>query len=247
MSSRPTRGMVLAAGLGTRMRSVSETIPKPLVRVAGKPLIARALESLERAGVTGIVVNTHHLAVQIESFLANHTDRTDAPGIRISREEERLETGGGVRRALPWLGDDAFYVVNSDVVLAEAGTPALSRLAAAWDGEAMDALLLVCPLPRTLGYDGAGDFFRHEDGRLSRRGWAQAAPFVFTGTQVLHPRLFVDAPAGAYSLNRHYDEALLAGRLFGLEHRGHMLHVGSPDGLEAAERYLAAGQSGESG
>ena len=247
MSARPSRGMVLAAGLGTRMRSVCETIPKPLVRVGGKPLIAHALERLERAGVTDIVVNTHHLAAQIEDFLAERADRPGAPRIHISHEEERLETGGGVRRALPLLGDDAFYVVNSDVVLAEGGTPALSRLAAAWDGEAMDALLLVCPLPRTLGYDGAGDFFRHEDGRLSRRGRAQAAPFVFTGTQILHPRLFVDAPAGAYSLNRHYDEALLAGRLFGLEHRGHMLHVGSPEGLEAAERYLAAEQSGESG
>ena len=247
MSARPSRGMVLAAGLGTRMRSVSDAVPKPLVRVGGKPLIAHALERLERAGVTGIVVNTHHLAAQIESFLANHTDRPGAPAIRISHEAERLETGGGVRRALPWLGDDAFYVVNSDVVLAEGGTAALPRLAAAWNGEAMDALLLVCPLPRTLGYDGAGDFFRHGDGRLSRRGRAQAAPFVFTGTQILHPRLFVDAPAGAYSLNRHYDEALLAGRLFGLEHRGHMLHVGSPEGLEAAERYLAAGQSGEGG
>ena len=247
MSARPTRGMVLAAGLGTRMRSVSETIPKPLVRVGGKPLIAHALESLEGAGVNDIVVNTHHLAAQIEAFLAERADRPGAPHIRISHEEERLETGGGVRRALPLLGDDAFYVVNGDVVLAEGGTPALSRLAAVWDGEAMDALLLVCPLPRTLGYDGAGDFFRHEDGRLSRRGRAQAAPFVFTGTQILHPRLFVEAPDGAYSLNRHYDEALLAGRLFGLEHRGHMLHVGSPEGLEAAEHYLAAGRRGEDG
>ena len=247
MSARPTRGMVLAAGLGTRMRAVSNTVPKPLVSVGGKPLIAHALERLERAGVTDIVVNTHHLAAQIEAFLAERADRPGAPRIHISHEEERLETGGGVRRALPWLGDDEFYVVNSDVVLAEGGTPALPRLAAAWDGEAMDALLLVCPLPRTLGYDGAGDFFRHEDGRLSRRGRAQAAPFVFTGTQLLHPRLFVGAPAGAYSLNRHYDEALLAGRLFGLEHRGHMLHVGSPEGLEAAKRYLAAGRRGEDG
>ena len=110
MSGRPTRGMVLAAGLGTRMRPVSETIPKPLVRVAGKPLIAHALESLERAGVTDIVVNTHHLAVQIEAFLDTYAARPDAPRIHISREVERMETGGGVRRALPWLGDDAFYV-----------------------------------------------------------------------------------------------------------------------------------------
>lgn len=247
MSARPTRGMVLAAGLGTRMRAVSDTIPKPLIRVGDKPLIAHALESLERAGVTDIVVNTHHLAAQIETFLADHAARPGAPSIHLSREEERLETGGGVRRALPWLGDDAFYVMNSDVVLAEGGAPALPRLASAWDGRTMDALLLVCPLTHALGYDGAGDFFQHGDGRLSRRGRAQAAPFVFTGTQVLHSRLFVDAPAGAYSLNRHYDEAILTGRLFGLEHRGHMLHVGSPAGLEAAERYLAAGPREEGG
>ncbi len=247
MSARPTRGMVLAAGLGTRMRPVSQSIPKPLVRFDDKPLIAYALESLERAGVTDIVVNTHHLAAQIETFLADYAVRPGAPNIHISHEEERLETGGGVRRALPWLGDDAFYVVNSDVVLAEDSAPALARMAKAWDGQAMDALLLLSPLARALGYGGAGDFFRHEDGRLSRRGRAQAAPFVFTGTQVLHPRLFADAPAGAYSLNRHYDEAILGGRLFGLVHLGYMLHVGSPSGLEAAERYLAGERRGEAG
>ena len=247
MSAGPKRGMVLAAGLGTRMGALSETVPKPLVPVAGKPLIAHALESLERAGVSDIVVNTHHLAAQIESFLADHEERSGAPRIRVSREEKRLETGGGVCQALHWLGDDAFYVLNSDVVLAEGGTPALTRLAAAWDGERMDALLLICPLARALGYEGAGDFFCHEDGRLGRRGRAQAAPFVFTGTQLLHPRLFSTAPSGAYSLNRHYDQAILTGHLFGLVHHGHTLHVGSPAGLEAAERYLAAGPRGEDG
>ena len=247
MSARPTRGMVLAAGLGTRMGALSETIPKPLVRVGDKPLIAHVLEGLERAGVAEVVVNTHHLAAQIEAFLDTFAARPGASRIRISREAERLETGGGVRRALPWLGDDAFFVVNSDVVLAGNGASALQRLAAAWDGEAMDALLLLCPVARALGYGGAGDFFCHEDRRLSRRGSAQTAPFVFTGTQLLHPRLFADAPAGAYSLNRHYDEALLAGRLFGLVHGGHMLHVGSPKGLEAAERYLAGDPEGRSG
>ena len=247
MSARPARGMVLAAGLGTRMGTLGETVPKPLVQVDGKPLIAHVLERLKLAGVAEIVVNTHHLATQIEAFLADYAARPGALRIHISREDERLETGGGVRQALPWLGDDAFYVVNSDVVLAEGSAPALPRLAEAWDGETMDALLLLCPLARALGYDGAGDFFCHKDGRLSRRGRAQAAPFVFTGTQVLHPRLFAEAPAGAYSLNRHYDEAILTGRLFGLVHSGHMLHVGSPAGLEAAERYLAGGRRGDGG
>ena len=247
MSAGLTRGMVLAAGLGTRMRAVSETIPKPLVPLAGRPLIAHALESLERAGATEVVVNTHHLAAQIESFLADYAARPSAPRIRVSREEERLETGGGVRQALGWLGDDAFYVLNSDAVIAERGEPALARLAEAWDEEAMDALLLLCPRDSALGCGGAGDFFRDDAGRLSRRGAAATAPHIFTGVQLLHPRLFADAPTGAYSLNRHYDEAILAGRLFGLVHRGHMLHVGSPEGLEAAERYLGGERWREGG
>ena len=191
MSAGPKRGMVLAAGLGTRMRALSETIPKPLVPLAGKPLIAYALESLERAGVDEIVVNTHHLAAQIELFLADYAARPGAPRIRISHEEERLETGGGVRQALGWLGDDAFYVLNSDAVIANCGAPALERLAEAWDGEAMDALLLLCPLARALGCGGGGDFFRDRDGRLGRRGAAATAPYMFTGVQLLHPRLFV--------------------------------------------------------
>ncbi len=247
MSARPTHGMVLAAGLGTRMRAVSETTPKPLVPLCGRPLIAYALESLGGAGVGEVVVNTHHRAAQIEAFLSACAARPGAPRIRISREAERLETGGGVRRALPWLGEGPFYVLNSDVVLAEEGAPALERLAEAWDGRAMDALLLVCPGARAPGYAGAGDFFRDDDGRLARRGGAAAAPFVFTGVQLLHPRLFAAAPEGAYSLNRHYDEAILVGRLFGLAHRGVMLHVGSPAGLAAAERHLGAARCGAEG
>lgn len=245
MSARSARGMVLAAGLGTRMGALSDTVPKPLVSVAGKPLIAYSLERLERAGMAEIVVNTHHLAAQIEAFLADYAARPGALRIHISREDERLETGGGVRQALSWFGTAAFYVLNSDVVIVEQGAPALARMAQAWDGETMDALLLLCPPARALGYEGAGDFFRHESGRLRRRGKAATAPFVFTGTQVLHPRLFANAPAGAYSLNRHYDEALRADRLFGLVHSGVMLHVGSPAGLEAAERYLTAERRGE--
>ena len=247
MSARPRRGMVLAAGLGTRMRAVSEAVPKPLVPVGGRPLIAHALENLVRAGVGEIVVNTHYRAAQIEALLADVAARPGAPRIHVSREAERLETGGGVRQALRWLGDDAFYVLNSDVVVAEQGTPALARLAAAWDAEAMDALLLLCPRARALGYDGMGDFFRDGDGRLSRRGAAAEAPFVFTGIQLLHPRLFAGAPDGAYSLNRHYDEAILSGRLFGLEHRGVMLHVGSPAGLRAAEDHFGGGWGGAGG
>ena len=244
--------MVLAAGLGTRMRAVSETLPKPLVPLAGRPLIAYALKNLAQGGVDEVVVNTHHRAAQVEAFLAAHAARPGAPRIRISREAVRLETGGGVRQALEMLGDGPFYVLNSDVVVADQGTPALARLAEAWEDRAMDALLLLCPRARVLGHDGKGDFFRDADGRLSRRGLgrrgaAPAAPFTFTGVQLLHPRLFAAAPAGAYSLNRHYDEAIRAGRLFGLVHRGRVLHVGSPAGLAQAESHLGSGRKGEGG
>ncbi len=247
MILRPRRGMVLAAGLGLRMRAVSETLPKPLVPLAGRPLVAHALGRLAQAGVDEIVVNTHHRAEQVESFLAAHAAAAASPRIHISREAERLETGGGVRRALPRLGEGPFYVLNSDVVLVERDAPALARLAWAWDEVAMDALLLLCPRARMSGHAGAGDFFREPDGRLARRGAAPGAPFVFTGVQLLHPRLFAAAPDGAYSLNRHYDEAIGRGRLFGLVHRGLALHVGSPAGLAEAARILGGGAGGESG
>ena len=238
MSTRPRRAMVLAAGLGTRMRAADPTRPKPLVPLGGKPLIAHALASLRDAGIQEIVVNTHYRAAEIEAFLAARAAGSGAPLTRVSREETRLETGGGVRRALGTLGGDPFYVMNSDVVIVERGAPALARLAAAWDDGRMDALLLLCPANRARGHDGAGDFFLGDDRRPRRRGREARAPFVFTGVQLLHPRLFADAPDGPYSLNRHYDEAIASGRLFGLVHRGLMLHAGSPAGLAAGERYF---------
>ncbi len=238
MSTRPLRAMVLAAGLGTRLRAADPARPKPLVPLGGKPLIAYALAELEQAGIREIVVNTHYRAAEIEAVLAAHAAEPGAAHIHISREETRLETGGGVRRALDTLGGAPFYVMNSDVVIIDCGAPALSRLAEAWDERAMDALLLVCPAARVRGHDGAGDFFLDGDRRLRRRGAEARAPFVFTGVQILHPRLFAGAPDGAYSLNRHYDEAIAAGRLFGFAHRGLMLHVGSPAGLAAGEQYF---------
>ena len=239
VSTGPQRAMVLAAGLGLRMRAADPTRPKPLVPLGGRPLMAHALAGLKAAGVREVVVNTHYRAAQIEAFLAAWAAAPGAPRVHVSREEARLETGGGVRRALDRLGAGPFYVVNSDVVIVDAGAPALSRLAAAWDGGAMDALLLVCPAVRMRGHDGAGDFFLTDDRRLKRRGDAAAAPYVFTGAQILHPRLFTDAPDGAYSLNRHYDEAVARGRLFGLAHRGSAIHVGSPAGLAAGAAHFA--------
>lgn len=227
--------MVLAAGLGLRMRPITETMPKPLVPLAGRTLLDRALDALADVGVTDAVVNTHYLPQMIEAHLAGRA----APRIVISREDDLLETGGGVARALPALGGEAFFVVNADIAWEDGPTPALSRLAASWDDGAMDALLLLQPVDAAPGYDGAGDFARDGDGRLRRRDGA-AAPYVFTGVQILHPRLFAGAPAGAFSLNLLFDAALAAGRLFGLAHDAAWYHVGTPVALAEAERLIAA-------
>jgi MurNAc alpha-1-phosphate uridylyltransferase len=202
-------------------------------------MLDRALDALARAGVSLAVVNVHHLAPQIEARLASRA----RPAIRISREDELLETGGGIAKAISHFGAEPFFAVNADIVWMDGKTPALARLAKTWNGDRMDALLLVQPVERAVGYDGAGDFALTRDGRLERRGAAPSAPFVFAGVQILHPRLFADAPHGAFSLNLLYDRAHGAGRLFGLAHDGGWLHVGTMDGLAAAERALA-GPSG---
>lgn len=227
--------MVLAAGLGLRLRPLTDKVPKPLVRVAGRTMLDRVLDHLVVAGVERAVVNSHHLADQIEAHLAAR----DAPPVVLSHEPELLETGGGIVRALPRLGPRAFYAANADIIWADGPTPALARLAAAWNDDAMDALLLVHPHGRAVGFDGAGDFFRARSGALRRRGGRSRAPYVFTGVQVLHPRLFDGAPAGAFSMNVLYDRALADGRLFGLVHDGDWFHVGTPAALAEAETILA--------
>ncbi len=231
---RVTRAFVLAAGKGTRMRPLTDRVPKPLVEVAGRPMIDFVLDRLAPAGVEEAVVNTHHLAETVEAHLA-HRRR---PRIRISRETVLLETGGGVVRARDHLGSTPFFVVNSDGLWREKGVPALSRLAAAWDDAAMDALLLVHATEAAFGYDGVGDFEMGDDGRLARRD-GTSARFVFMGVQLLHPRLLRDAPDGAFSLNLLYDRALAAERLHGLAHTGDWFHVGTPEALIAAERAFA--------
>lgn len=233
----PVNAMVLAAGLGLRLRPITERMPKPLVSVAGRTMLDRALDALDAAGVEACVVNTHYLGQMVEDHVAART----RPRIHVSREDVLLDTGGGVARVLPLLGGGPFYVVNADIVWDEGpGLPALARLAQTFDPDRMDALLLVVPVKRAVGYDGAGDFFLDADSVLRRRGAADAAPFVFTGLQVLHPRLITDAPDGPFSLNVLYDRALAAGRLFGLAHAGRWFHVGTPDGLDLVEAALAA-------
>ena len=235
-SRAPRRGMVLAAGLGLRMRPITETIPKPLIRVAGRTLLDRAIDRLREAGVAEIVVNAHYLGAQIERHLRDR----QGPRCTVSFEPARLETGGGVARALPLLGDDAFFVVNSDIILLNGPRPALANLAAAWDGSRMDALLLLHRVVAAPGYDGAGDFFMGQRGRLRRRQDPHLAPFLFTGVQMLHPRLFSQAPAGAFSLNVLYDRAMMAGRLHGLVHDGQWFHVGQPRQIDTVAACLAS-------
>jgi len=230
--------MVLAAGLGKRMRAANDTLPKPLIPLAGKPLIDYAIDALIAAGVEKIVVNVHYKAAQLVEHLGRSPQR--APRIVISHEEIRLETGGGVANALADLGDEPFFVLNSDSILCGNPGTALKLLGADWRDDVMDACLLVCPKAQARGFDGAGDFFIEDGGKLRRRGTAQQAPFIFTGVQLLHPRLFSRVPPGPYSLNRHYDEALAEGRLHGAIHNNVWLHVGSPAGLQQAETYFAA-------
>jgi MurNAc alpha-1-phosphate uridylyltransferase len=230
-ATAPARAMVLAAGLGLRMRPLTLSTPKPLVPVAGRTMLDRALDRLVDAGVDLAVVNTHWLPEQVEAALATRRDIS----IRISHEEILLETGGGVAKALPFLGGDPFYVVNADIVWRDGATPALARLARQWNEETMDVLLLVAGAVRATGYDGSGDFLMDPVGRLSRRPERQIAPFVFTGVQIVHPRLFADAPEGPFSLNVLYDRAAEAGRLHGLAHDGEWYHVGTPDAIALAE------------
>ncbi|MEX2644317.1 MAG: nucleotidyltransferase family protein [Acetobacterales bacterium] len=234
MSTVVTRGMVLAAGLGERMRPITATLPKPLVQVGGKTLLDHALDRLSAAGVTEVVVNVHHLADRI----VQHLEGRHEPEVRISAEQDRLETGGGVAKALPMLGNEPFYVSNGDTLWLDGATPALRRLASQWDHSRMDALLLVFPGARAEGYEGAGDFVLDPLGQARRRREREVAPFVFTGVQLLHPHLFRDAPDGPFSLNLLYDRAAEAGRLYAIVHDGMWLHIGTPEAIGAAEDYL---------
>lgn len=228
--------MVLAAGLGLRMRPITETTPKPLITVAGRTLLDRTIDRFEDAGVETVAVNVHHLASQV----IDHLKGRATPRIVISDETDRLlETGGGIKKALPLLGPDPFFAANSDAIILNGHTPALSRMADQWNGEAMDGLLLLHSTVEAYGYQGRGDFHADPQGRLTRRRENEVVPFLFTGVQLLHPRLFDGAPDGPFSMNVLYDRALDAGRLYGIVHDGDWFHVGDPDGLAQAESYMA--------
>ena len=232
----PRRAMVLAAGLGKRMRPLTDTLPKPLVAVAGKPLLDHVLDRLTDAGVEHAVVNVHYLG----ETNVDHLKPRDRPKIAISDETGvLLETGGGVVKALPLLGDAPFFHINSDTIWIDGVKPNLVRLAEAFDPARMDALLLLAPTAGSIGYDGRGDFAMTPDGVLERRGERAVAPFVYAGAAILSPRLFDGAPQGAFSLTVLFDRAIEAGRLFGLRLEGLWMHVGTPKAIGEAEAAIA--------
>jgi N-acetyl-alpha-D-muramate 1-phosphate uridylyltransferase len=233
----PKSAMVLAAGLGTRMRPYNGAVPKPLVTVGGKSLIDYGLDRLAHADVEQAVVNVHHLAGAIERHLAARRK----PHIVISDERgELLGTGGGIAKALPLLGDAPFFLVNSDTLWLDGAKPNFVRLAESFDRQSMDALLLLAPTAGSLGYEGRGDYAMRPDGRLRRRGTDETVPFIYAGAAILSPALFAAAPAGPFALTLLFDRAGEQGRLFGLRLEGTWMHVGTPEAVAAAEAALAA-------
>jgi len=233
----PRRAMVLAAGIGIRMRPLTDHMPKPLVSVGGRALIDHVLDRLAGAGVERAVVNVHHFADQIERHLAGHV----RPQLIISDERERLlDTGGGIVNALATLGREPFFLVNADTIWIEGVRPNLSRLAAAFDPAEMDGLLLLAPTATSIGYEGRGDYALAADGRLRRRAEREIVPFVYAGAGILSPSLFHNAPDGPFSLTRLFDRAEAQGRLHGLRLEGLWMHVGTPAAIAEAEAAVIA-------
>lgn len=227
--------MVLSAGLGKRMRPLSTTRPKPLVRVAGRTLIDHCLDKLDDAGVARAVVNVHYLPDQ----LVAHLDARKSPQIAISDEREALlETGGGLIKAQPLIGSDPFFCLNSDNIWLDGPVNAFAALSEAWDAERMDALLLLVPHARAFNYRGKGDFHLDPLGRISRRRNGRIAPFIFSGIQLVSRRLLRDAPEGAFSTSVLWNRAIDEGRLYGLSHTGLWFEVGAPEMIAPTEQAL---------
>ncbi|MFN3213391.1 MAG: nucleotidyltransferase family protein [Henriciella sp.] len=235
MTDMPHTAMVLAAGLGTRMRPLTDSTAKPLLEVAGRSMLDRLLDNLVGAGVARAVINVHWCADLVEAHLANRTD------IEIIISDERaqvLETGGGLAKARPLLGDDPIFVVNTDAFWEPTGAGPLKALALSFKIELMDELLLLADTKRCLGFPGAGDFFRDDKGVLSRRGEAASAPWAYAGVRILKPQLYDGAPVEPFSANRIWNDLIPKARLHGLPLDRFWLHVGDPDALKHAEFWL---------
>lgn len=235
MRNTPKTAMVLAAGLGKRLRPITDDRPKPLVEVAGQPLILHALNQLARAGVERAVVNLHYKPEMIEAALSGYSQ----PRIELSHEAELLETGGGVKKALPLLGE-TFFALNADVFWLDGAGLTLGRLGEAFDSERMDVLLLMQRTVGATGYEGLGDYFVDPLGAPRRRGEREIAPYIFAGIQIIHRRLFDAVTDTVFSLKKLYDRAEDSGRLGAIIHDGEWFHIGTPEGLAATRARLAS-------
>ena len=232
----PRTAMIMAAGLGKRMRPLTATTPKPLIPVGGKPLLDHVLEKLAAAGVKKAVVNVHYLADAVEAHLA-----TRAHGLEVAISDERsllMETGGGLVQAAPLIDSDPFIALNSDNLWVDGPADTLKLLASHWDDAKMDALLLLVPLARAENHRGMGDFHMDRSGRLRRRDRSHVAPFVYTGIQMVSKRLLRDAPEGPFSTNILWDRAIEEGRCFGAVHQGLWFDVGTPQSIPMTEAAL---------
>lgn len=231
----PGTAMVLAAGLGTRMRPITETMPKPLVRIAGKTLLDWGLDSLATAGVGQAVVNVHHFPEQIAAHLAGRS----RPKVTISDESERLlDSAGGIVKALPFLGSEPFFILNADTFWIDRSGSNLGALALAWDPAAMDILIMLADLQSATGHSGKSDFLLGTDGRLARSGGAPKG-LIYAGAAIAHPRVFTGAEAKPHSLNLYFDRAIASGRLFGHRMDGRWITVGTPEAIPQAEAAVA--------
>lgn len=228
-------GMVLAAGLGKRMRPLTLNTPKPLIEVAGRTMADRAVDRLVEVGVTNVVLNISYLGDQI----AAHFDNRHDVNINLSQESEPLETGGGVQKALGLLQGDAFYVLNGDAVLLNGPTPALERMASKWKRQDLDVLMLLHPSSKAIGYEGRGDFTLSPDGIPAFREEQDTVPYIFSGVQILSRKAFEGRNTGSWSLRDIYQDAIKKGRARAIVHDGDWLHVGTPEGLDLAESYFA--------
>lgn len=239
MTAKLSTAMLMAAGLGKRMRPLTATRPKPLVRVAGKALIDHALDKIEAAGIGRVIVNVHYLP---DSVIAHLNARKSGAEYLISDERDKLlETGGGLMKAASLLGDAPFLCANSDNLWVDGPRDSILMLAELWDDAKMDALLLMIPHARATCHTGPGDFHMAPDGRLSRRKPGHVAPFVYTGVQILSPRVLVDPPTEIFSTNIFWDRAMAAGRLYGASHPGLWFDVGTPQAIPVVEAELGHG------
>ncbi len=235
--TRIVTGMALAAGLGTRMRPLTNDRPKALVKVGGKVLLDWALDRFDATGVERTIINVHHFADAMEAHIRAHPR---AAALTVSDERDCvLETGGGVAKALPLLGKDPVFISNIDAIWVEGTEPELDRMRTAWDPERMDVLLLLAPMQATLGFDGAGDFFLGEDGRVAWRGEAGRAPFAYAGVQIMKPSILAERPVERFSMVEVWRDLVPRGRVFGLPMLSFWMHVGDPQAVKAAEARLS--------